>query len=589
VKNHSPFAKSLRALLDESGVLARREWAQVLRVSTAAISQWVNDRTIPEPENLRSIVRIVSSSDRTRPELLERFNEVISAPAGQVSPHGLRAGRSFADYMTRPLFSTFERMWNGLTPSMKETVLADAVELCSRAFEAEQSLADGGIQGAWSLKGFLDALSRLPARQREQVLVDATALCARIDTSHSHSEENAETPKLRLLAGLLPATAGPPELMAGAAQPSFPNSHSVVVCDGISLEDALRSGPRSIGAVRDGALRAPEYEFFELRRSGNDDSRRRIAIWTVPTNRRYGSLKVNELFAYVLKGAIQYRFTPSREWIELDAGSQRQVLWIRSPGAERGIPPFEVRVVGREKPVVLAVFYCKEGVEVQTDLSGNWFRPQETGWSDVPESPSHDATLLITGEIPREAAKLAEFVSDNPIREYGYVHDGARRNHQLRDADPPWWQTDRSALNLRVLQFPRPAPDQKEDAVWLDSHAGEEVIVPLQGKFECVFVDLAEGETEFRDGQCDKFAKERWRHREAESASERKTPFVEEPLPGIMLLKSSCAHGFFATGDRECYALHVRILPPSHESSSGGETAPTSEQWIYPEPRAVNQ
>src|SRR5262245_41501991 len=55
----SRFAAALRALLDETGIFTREEWSDVLGVSTAALSQWVNDSTIPRATSLRSLLDAV--------------------------------------------------------------------------------------------------------------------------------------------------------------------------------------------------------------------------------------------------------------------------------------------------------------------------------------------------------------------------------------------------------------------------------------------------------------------------------------------------------------------------------------------------
>src|SRR5207244_2263066 len=59
----SRFAEMLLRLIDETNLFTRAEWAEILDVSEAAISQWVNDKTLPRPELLRMIVDTVKRSN----------------------------------------------------------------------------------------------------------------------------------------------------------------------------------------------------------------------------------------------------------------------------------------------------------------------------------------------------------------------------------------------------------------------------------------------------------------------------------------------------------------------------------------------
>jgi hypothetical protein len=569
VTKRSPFAEALRAALDQSGTFSRQEWAEVLQVSKPAISQWVNDHTLPEPENLRSIVEVVKSADGTPPEVVERLEAALQAPAAQVSPHGLRAGRSFADYAARPLFSAFTRMWNGLTPAVKEAVLAQAVELCGRAFPLQEDT------GSAPLSAFLDALGRLSPERREAVLEQAAALCARAEQA---PWEEAAPGALRLVAAQADDGA-----VAEAARTAPARSYSVSVRNGVRLADALRAGPMHLAAVRDG-VQAPRYDFYTLRRGRDDDPRRRFAMLQLTRKLEFGSIRANELLLYVVRGSVRLRAAPASRWTELASGGDGQVFWIRSPGESPGLPPLQVEPTSVQPPLLLAVFYARNGVEVESDASGQWFRPAETPWTPV---AGHDAPVVV-GAIPDGEAALEAFVAGNPIRDAHSVHRGARGAGQLSDADPPWWETGGSALNVRVLRFHRPAQGQTEDAVWLDSHGGEEIIIPLRGRFLCVYVDLHEGETDFRDDTCARFPDARRRHLGAESASEW-SPSFPQPLPDLMLLDSHCAHGFFAVGDEDCYALHVRFLPSLAALGAGGEPIPEEAPRPYEAPRVVNQ
>jgi transcriptional regulator with XRE-family HTH domain len=134
-REHGEFANALRALLDESQVFTRAQWAEFLGVTEPAISQWVNDDTLPRADNLRMIIDVLQESDEVNPELLQRFRTMASRPAHEVSPHGDRLGRSVAHYLLKPLLEGFLRNLNSIEPDKQERVLLGAMDLCGAVWE----------------------------------------------------------------------------------------------------------------------------------------------------------------------------------------------------------------------------------------------------------------------------------------------------------------------------------------------------------------------------------------------------------------------------------------------------------------------
>lgn len=119
----SEFASLLRQLLDETDIFVRSEWAAFLNVSEAAISQWVNDKTVPRPELLRMIVQLVMSKDDAPHNLLQEFEAMASRSANEVSPNWRRFGQSVCAYMLRPLLEGFLLDLKGLKPEAQERIL----------------------------------------------------------------------------------------------------------------------------------------------------------------------------------------------------------------------------------------------------------------------------------------------------------------------------------------------------------------------------------------------------------------------------------------------------------------------------------
>src|ERR1700691_2664080 len=85
----SAFAQALLDLFDGTGLFARKEWAELMGVSTSAISQWLSDSTIPRPDHLYMIFDTLKGSDVPE-EPVENFRRMAEKPATSVSPHGKR-------------------------------------------------------------------------------------------------------------------------------------------------------------------------------------------------------------------------------------------------------------------------------------------------------------------------------------------------------------------------------------------------------------------------------------------------------------------------------------------------------------------
>src|SRR5712691_1572792 len=127
----SKFAATLALLIDDSGLFERKEWAEILGVSTAAISQWINDHTLPMPEHLRMIVSTARRHGKAvKPEILAAFDELAQGPAAEISPFADRIGTSLNAYMTRPLLDNFLIDFGRVRPEIQEKLLLRFSETC---------------------------------------------------------------------------------------------------------------------------------------------------------------------------------------------------------------------------------------------------------------------------------------------------------------------------------------------------------------------------------------------------------------------------------------------------------------------------
>ena len=121
----SAFASSLQALLDLSGFYSRAQWARFLHVSTPAMSQWVNDRTLPRADLLGMLVDLLRvRGGAAALEHLERFDEMAARDSGDVSPFGARMAPTVAAYIGEASLATLGRSMRGLGPAERQQALS---------------------------------------------------------------------------------------------------------------------------------------------------------------------------------------------------------------------------------------------------------------------------------------------------------------------------------------------------------------------------------------------------------------------------------------------------------------------------------
>lgn len=118
----SLFARALASLLDDTSFFSRQEWARLLGVSTPAISQWVNDKTIPRADILGMMLDVISSKASVPQEPILEFNRIAARPSRDVSPLGDRMAPTIESYIKNATFAGLGRELRGL--SLKQKVLA---------------------------------------------------------------------------------------------------------------------------------------------------------------------------------------------------------------------------------------------------------------------------------------------------------------------------------------------------------------------------------------------------------------------------------------------------------------------------------
>lgn len=125
------FAKWLKAMLDNTRLFTRAEWAKFLEVPEGTLEGWVNGLyNPPPPEKLRSIVQVLLESDGVK-GARELLTEVETLPLAHISngtPATWKNASTLAEYLCLPLVNGLRRSMAGLTMKQQEKILFDAAE-----------------------------------------------------------------------------------------------------------------------------------------------------------------------------------------------------------------------------------------------------------------------------------------------------------------------------------------------------------------------------------------------------------------------------------------------------------------------------
>ena len=135
-KEPSRFAASVAAIIDHPETCSRKEWAQKLNVSTAALSQWTNDISIPHPATLNALIEVARGYPGAA-DAVSEFLDVTSLPVhkatSRIKPQRRRLeDRSLSclgDYLLEPKLDRFLQVYSGLTVTQKEAALDRALKV----------------------------------------------------------------------------------------------------------------------------------------------------------------------------------------------------------------------------------------------------------------------------------------------------------------------------------------------------------------------------------------------------------------------------------------------------------------------------
>lgn len=143
----SPFSTGLKGLMDQTGLLSRAEWAYMLNVSGAAISQWLNDKHAPKAKHLSLVVDFIKnradSLDSNAKDLLVDFELMGRKPIQIVSPihDKFKECKTIGEYLLKPRFNQLTSLLGRLDSSMTGSILSSFIKI-SRTFVINRNNKD---------------------------------------------------------------------------------------------------------------------------------------------------------------------------------------------------------------------------------------------------------------------------------------------------------------------------------------------------------------------------------------------------------------------------------------------------------------
>jgi hypothetical protein len=567
----SPFAAALARLLDETNLLTRQQWAELLDVSPAAISQWVNDKTIPRAEVLRMIIDALDDNSELQPAILGEFKAIMRSPATDVSPNGERMGPSVGHYLVKPLLEGFLRNLNSLTFESQEGILYRAAEMCRE----RQPGGHGTVEGSEAFTTARGALLR--------------------ESSGAPDAQNHSQPNALQGSAERPAETGLAIAEAGANDDDAEDEDSVtktLVISGEKQARLVRLIDRYQGlrvASDNGEHVGTNSAHFEVVGKfylddedglvGQGAASCVVVLWNFQAGENlFDPFPLDEMMFFPLRGEFEWQYQGHVEAVKISADpGHSHLMWMTAGkyrGPDRGLPP--CRVMAGEDAIGLGIFYAKHGVELRPtesrlDMKDPRVEFETMKWTDATvrefwahfqATGSHLANKLpFVARVPGTSEELSEFVEQNRIQvnpDRKVKHDPARSRGQFSDARLQLWDDWKDAVLFpRIVKFHAWPPD-KEGEICMDHHTGREIIVPLGGAFKCLYANLEPEDTELYELRSADL-KDRIKRRFVRSAEVSGQDYSD-----ILLLCSNSAHGFTGIEGEDSYCLHIACRAYPH-------------------------
>lgn len=506
----SLLAQLLAELLDTTDLFSRLQWAEFLGVSEAAISQWVNDKTLPRPEVLQMIVDVIKASTGVPRTVVNELDRVSRLPSNEITPFGSRLGPTLQHYLLKPLVEVFQKNLEMLSAEERAEVLYESIKYC-----------------------------RIRLRREKK------ANAANRDDENTAPDQLVEGVQLLKSQQLEPLVRGAGVLRIVGSQRNRTQAPEIVRVFRSDYFDDANAGISSCLPV----------------------------LWNFDSSAHVGSIPLREMMLFVMRGSAQIRFMGSDRCLTLGSSPrENRLLWISSGKFSGGLPPFELET--DEPVSLLGVLYHPNGVSGEIREKNriivsvnDWSESDAVAfWEQEKDRPR----LLNVGPVPNSLIDLMRFHRENrtSFRGRRNVHDAARENGQIDFASLPWWQdAPSSVLNPMILVLPRVA-DIGSEEIHVAHHAGQELFIPLYGEFHFACGEIDPGDNESVESHFGHFLEnyEAGRHCSGTVSAQ-----VGELPPDLLFLQSNYAHGFYNNESETAYCLHIRCMPGNQRVRKSGD------------------
>lgn len=318
--------------------------------------------------------------------------------------------------------------------------------------------------------------------------------------------------------------------------------------------------PRLQRAVDDGSgaaapsKRIDTYLLDSERRGGEDQSKNPNLLIV---QRRYeGSTELNQYQAQegllVLQGGRLFlRYGQHLQSTEIVSDENYlSLVWLRGAVDTAGqfrLPARNLRAEGETFGV--AFYFAPDGVPHEINR-----RTKAVRLGEMDQELPAIGEFLISCRLPRTAAALDEFMAQHPVLEKDLMHRRAYDAQQLDYVDlPGFGAKTEAAIRPRLLRINPLAAGQDEGDIWLATHDGMEILMPIAGDFTFLYANRT---SDYQDNPA-----RRWRDLDPQTRLETdiQGPDGDKLIPDLHRFDSRFFHGFCAR-NRPAYALHLRVF-----------------------------
>ncbi len=115
------FSNSLKGLIDEAKIYARKSWANILGVSEAALSQWTKGQTMPQPQHIESILTVSRNEKLTeyQQKCLNSFVASLENAVENSNSWNDSSREKISDYLIKQRLETLNNGINTLFYDLK--------------------------------------------------------------------------------------------------------------------------------------------------------------------------------------------------------------------------------------------------------------------------------------------------------------------------------------------------------------------------------------------------------------------------------------------------------------------------------------